>query len=493
MTRYRFFTRAGWIGIIAAILAYGALLMWKMGAYAGGSDSSGYLNCARLLRDGKIRMASRTLRDAPADKLSAYAYIPLGFSPCEPGCMVPNYPIGLPLLVVASSWLVGWDAASHVTMWMHAMAGVALMFALARQAGIPVPLASLGAIMLAASPLYLFVSLQLLSDMPALVWTTAAVLLAWRGGDRGQTVPAFFAGIAFAVAVLIRPTNVLAFFPVAIALGRGGWRWLAFIGGGLPGAIALAAFNRAAYGSVLASGYGPIWNAFRIELGPVTLMHYLHWLPVLLTPLIVLAFGLPSLARNDPRRVAILGSWIIGFAGFYLFYPFTSQTWWFLRFLLPAFPAIIVAMLLVLKQLTQRFSRLQARSGVILAATLGAVVLWAGPWSWKLHSLTTGDHELVYREAASWAKDHVPRNAVVFSMQSTGALLYYTDFTFVYWPLVTSADIAKVEFAAAAENRPIIAMLFPFEEKDLLREKLPGRWTRIGSVKHVSFWRREGS
>ena len=38
-------------GLVVALVLYGILLASRMGAYAGSSDASGYLNNARLLRD----------------------------------------------------------------------------------------------------------------------------------------------------------------------------------------------------------------------------------------------------------------------------------------------------------------------------------------------------------------------------------------------------------------------------------------------------------
>ena len=50
-------------------------------------------------------------------------------------------------------------------------------------------------------------------------------------------------------------------------------------------------------------------------------------------------------------------------------------------------------------------------------------------------------------------------------------------------------DFAAVERAAQSEGRPLVAMLFPFEEKPVLSAPAAGRWTKIGAVRHITFWR----
>ena len=67
---------------------------------------------------------------------------------------------------------------------LHALFGLWLVYRLGREAGLEAGWAWLGALLLAASPLYIFMSLQVMSDVPALVWVTAAVLCAWKSRER---------------------------------------------------------------------------------------------------------------------------------------------------------------------------------------------------------------------------------------------------------------------------------------------------------------------
>ena len=96
--------------------------------------------------------------------------------------MVPTYPPGLPLLLVPAALVAGWDHAGDLVLIVHSLAGIALAFALGRACGLSGSWSLVGAAVLAASPLYLFTSLQALSDVPATAWAD-------RGRGRGDEGP----------------------------------------------------------------------------------------------------------------------------------------------------------------------------------------------------------------------------------------------------------------------------------------------------------------
>jgi hypothetical protein len=475
-SRRRFFL--GGLGI--ALAAYAILLGFYMGAYAGGSDSSGYLNNARLLRSGHVRVPRRFIEGLPPENLkSSFAYVPLGFSPVGQRDMVPTYPIGLSLLIAGLSSVTGTSAAPHVTMWLHALLGVILMFAFAREVGFPVGTAAFGALLLALSPLYLYLSLQAMSDMPALVWTMAAVYFAWRSRKHDRW--ALAAGVAVAIAVLVRPTDILILAPVAVCLGLSARRWLWLGLGGAPGALFLALFNLALYGKMLTTGYGDVGSAFSREYASLSLAHYVRWLPVLLTPGLGLALVAPwVMGRTRPRLLAVMALWILLFTGFYTFYYHTHEKWWYLRFVLPAFPPAILAMLFAGQALASRWpARIAAGVGVLLAV---AVVAWDGAWTRHFDALAIGRGESVYPQLVAWSRSHLPANAVIASMQASGALLYYSKFTFIRWDYLPAADFSLVAGACMAAGRPLYALLRPYDLDQHALDHMPGHWTQVGFV-----------
>ncbi|MDD2764781.1 MAG: hypothetical protein PHE83_12495 [Opitutaceae bacterium] len=478
----------------AAFLLYALLLACYMGAYAGGSDQSGYLNNARLLAKGHVTAPMRILPGLEAKTLPLYTYVPLGFIPDrDRQILIPTYPMGLPLLIMGMAQITGWEHAPGLVLGLHALLGLWLVLRLAHAAGLETGWAWLGALMLATSPLYLLMSLQVMSDVPALVWVTAAVYFAWISRER--TWLALPAGMALAMAVLVRPTDLLALVPVAMVTGLSWRRWVLLALGALPGACFQGGFNLIAYGQIFTTGYGYISPSFSLANVPATLLHYAVWLPVVLTPLCLLALGLPALWRRQPRAMAVLAAWVLVFLVFYLFYLHTHQAWGYLRFLLPAFPSLIVATLLVARTLLGRF-RLTPRPWWLAAA--GAAILAYGiSWSRHFDVFTIGHGEKVYPETTAWLRTHLPPNAVIASMQTTGALLYYTKFTFFRWDMMPPESFQRIAAACAAAGRPIYATLYPFEieEKEwaAFEKHLTGRWTRIGAVRHVSIWRYDPS
>ena len=183
---------------------------------------------------------------------------------------------------------------------------------------------------------------------------------------------ALASGVCVAVAFLVRPSNFLIIVPVVLAIGLSPGRLFAVALGAIPGVAAWMAVNHAAYGGYLQSGYGAIGNEFHAALVPGTLVYCLRWLPVLLSPIVLVSPGILAFMRLRPRVAAVLASWAVVFVAFYLPYRWTHEDWWFLRFLLPAAPALIVAGLIVLQQC---FERLQARFPEKWARTLPVLLL----------------------------------------------------------------------------------------------------------------------
>ena len=122
--------------LAVSFVIYGIFLGRNESAYAGGSDSSGYLNSARLLSEGRVHGERRFIEGLPPESAPPWTYLPLGFIPHNDRDMVPTYSIGMPLLLAAAAAVAGWDLAPHLVLWIHAMAGVGLMYLLARRAGV---------------------------------------------------------------------------------------------------------------------------------------------------------------------------------------------------------------------------------------------------------------------------------------------------------------------------------------------------------------------
>jgi hypothetical protein len=444
------------------------------------------MNNARLLFRMDLVADRREIEGLLSTDLPSFTYVPLGFMPVGEHKMIPTYPMGLSLMVLGMSQIVGWEHAAAAVIVLHALLAVMVMYCLSIVMGLSRSLALLGAVFLGFSSLFVFLSLQLMSDMPALAWCSIAVLSAWL--SRRNSPWALLAGAAFSVCVLIRPTNILLLLPLAIVFGLVWKRWFLFGAGGIPGAIFQVAINLKLYGRIVATGYGDVSSLFGFKYLGWSAQAYAYWLPVDLTPAVLLIPGIlliPSIRRS--RLVLVLVVWVAAFLGFYAFYFHTSENWTYIRFVLPAFSAMIVLMLMVMRRIASAFS-------VKLCWTLGLglmifVIGWNVAWIQRFGIRGLG--ESVYLDAAAWTKESLPKNAVILSMQTSGSLFYYTGFTILRYDFFDRNTFAKVEDACVAAARPIYAVLFHHETGEVLSVRIPGKWTKINSIHHVTIWRRE--
>jgi hypothetical protein len=471
-----------------ALFAYANILVYHLDVYAGGADSSGYLNSARLLGEGAF--STPVLRPAAAgiETLETKAFIPPGFAPIDATRMVPTYPVGLPLLFLCAEKILPVPLAVGAVNLAHMLAGLLLIRALARLAGLPKSWGWIAAGWLALCPVYLFMGLQPMSDVAALVWVTAAVVCAWQSeSDRRW---AWVAGFATALAIMIRPTNLLVFVPVVLCLGLSWQRLVRWIAGGIPGALALAWYNTHAYGHPFRTGYGDPRGLFSSEWIGITLTHYAEWLPKLLTPFVALALALPFLRSVPGRTRLMLTSWALVYLGLYATYYCTHETWWYLRFVLPAMPALIVMALLAFRTLlTSRHAPETAAADghrrhwrwFFPAAALG----WLVSLGLHLDAFDSWRGNQRYRDAAQWLETHSPRDAVVVSDQHSGALLFYTRRGSVHPDNSRDADV--IASAAARAGLPVYAIVHPFEQKIL--RWFPGHWQPLTAFDNITLWR----
>jgi hypothetical protein len=486
--------RKGAILAFLGLLLYALLLAWNEGAGAGGSDSSGYTNQARLLSAGSVHAPLRAIPGLAKADTPPFLYVPLGFKPAPNGNgMVPTYPTGFSLFMLALRPVAGWRYAGAAAIILNSIGGLVATYLLGRKLGLGRNWSVLGAALIAASPLYLFMSLMAMSDVPSLLWTTLAVLAALTSRDR--PLWALCAGAAIAVDVLLRPTNVLAFLPAALALGASPRRWLLFVMGGLPGAVFLGAHSVAAYGSLLATGYGDTSEDFGARYVAASAAHCALWLPMLFTPVVVLCAGLPWIRSVPASARWLLGVWILAFAGFYSAYKCTHETWWYLRFLLPTVPPLVVGSLLVLRRMCMVDLAVRNRDlgAAWLAAALAVAAGCSEAVSHYVHPLYLGRMERQYERVTDWMEQNLPGNAVCLTMQASGAIFCYTDYTFIRWDFVNKGNVGQIESAIRASGKPLFAVLFPFEynETRVLDTRMPGRWNMVGKVGDIAIMRRD--
>ena len=200
------FDRPSWVaaGAAIAVLVVGLLC----GARAiGGADSYGYVSQAHLWLAGEVRQPQPWVAGVPWP-LGVETFQPLGYSTDRGDlALVPVYSPGLPLLM-AAAMLVGGACAAFVVVPALAALAVWLTFHIGRAIGTPW-MAAGGSLLVATSPVFLYMAMQPMSDVPV----TAAWLLVVHCMLRRSTLAAYGAGTSAAVAVLIR----LNLAPLALA------------------------------------------------------------------------------------------------------------------------------------------------------------------------------------------------------------------------------------------------------------------------------------
>ncbi len=237
------------------------------------------------------------------------------------------------------------------------------------------------------------------------------------------------AGWAAGLTLLVRPNLFpLALLPV-LAWHGSQERLLRYAKGVVPPAIAMMALNTYLYDSPLTFGYGTIFESYGLSSLPGNVINYTRWLVETQTPLILLAF-VPLLVRGalredttglSPRAclAALLGLTFLS----YLFYAIFDH-WFYLRFLLPAYPAAV--------RVDGRAIVWMAQKLPIEARVPAATVVCAGDDAVRDQHRTSrhgifrqAQFEQRYVRAAAEVASRTPENAIVLSVQHSGSVRYY--------------------------------------------------------------------
>ena len=469
----------------AGLLAYAWLLVANAVYNVGGADSSGYLTSARWLSEGRVGEPVEALEhlDLPTD--AVYYREPLGtMRGREPGTFAPYYPPGLPVHMMTAAWIGGWETYPFLVSPVAAVVGVLLMYLLAMEVGLPRAYSAAAAIMLGVGATYVFVGLSPMSDVVSTAWAIFAVLAAFKSNRSDAW--ALAAGAAFGIAVAIRPANALLLMPLALALPPAPRAWFRFVLGGAPVGLLLFGYNIAAYGAPLATGYGThLSSDMSLSNFPVRFRHYTFWIASTLSPLVPLGWVLFIGDRKARSRLRlILTVWFLSYFLFHCFYQHYDQ-WWYTRFLLPAFPALILATMLFVRDATA--SRTWWLRSSVLAAVLLTVVWFGVDKIQRLEVLWRAEEEAVYRESVEWIEQNLPEKTAVLSAQVSGAVHYYSDRITIRWEVLDDLTLSQVREHLDAKGYGLAAALFPLEVESV-RQRFDLRWRQIGSQGKVTFW-----
>ena len=412
--------------IAAAALAAAALcagLRWGA-MVAGGADSYGYVSQAGYWQRGSVVVQEDVIRPSPWPG-APLTWSPLGYrpSPNRADAIVPLYAPGLPLLMALGQLIAGFCGAYLVVPLCGALT-IWLTYCLGRQVFGAPGIALWGAALVAASPVFLYQLMNAMSDVPVTAaWTFALVLIAAR---RPLT-----AGLAMSAAIAIRPNLApLAGVLVVWTASTDGIRASVRVAlGTAVSVIGIGLFNARVYESALTSGYGTTADLYAFGFFATNARQFAGWIAGAETPVVALAalfFAAPGLlpAPKIPRARLLLGGSIAVVLLSYLFYkPF--DVWWYLRFLLPMWPVMMLLTAAALEAIARRWLR-PAYPFAIAAAV--AFLAWHGVRTAVDRSaFDLGRGERRYLDVARFIAGHTEPDAVILSVQHSGSLRIYAD------------------------------------------------------------------
>jgi hypothetical protein len=421
---------------LAAVLAaaIGVIAIAQSSYTASGADAYAYVTQADLLLTGTLTVpvpiANEVPWPAPLSTFVPFGYAAVAHESAIASAVGP----GLPLLMALFK-AIGGHPALFLVVPITAAWLVWSTFAIGRTLGS----SSLGlgaAWLTATSPAFLTMVKEPMSDVPAAAFWALAT---WKALDasRWSTV---VSGVAAAIAILIRPNLV----PLAAVLGvwmlwsraedsvaRARHRLRSLVVFSIPVVLAcvvIASINQALFGSPLASGYGATEQLFSAANVPTNIRRYGAWLAETQTPLAfagIIALIVPTThlwpARGAWRGAVLLASIAVVVFAMYAFYlPFDA--WWFLRLLLPAWPALCIGTAALIAA-ASRFAGTRAREVQVVA--LIALGLYTALLASRLQVFPDNEGERRYATVAELVRQTTDPSSIILASIHTGPVRYY--------------------------------------------------------------------
>ncbi len=373
---------------------------------AAGSDSYAYVSQADLWLRG-TQTVPVPIADAVPWPDAVWSFTPYGFRPAASGsALVPMTAPGLSLMMAAAKAVAG-----HCAMfWIVPMTGALLVwmtFLIGRRLhsdGVGLAAAWL----MATSPAFLAMLVSPMSDVPAAAFWAVAIYFTCGSHRSGVA-----AGVAASAAILIRPNLAPLAAVLFVGCLHSRRRSAFFLAGALPGCLLVAWVNRSVYGSPFSSGYGDLSSLFSLANVPVNLVRYGGWFMKSQTPIALVGFV--ALFFNS-QQSRLLGAFAVAVVALYLAYvPFDA--WWYLRFLLPAWPAICVGTAALLMRRVTFWSlgvvilMMVGIHGIVFAAANGA--------------FPTGEGDHRYATIGKLIEQFTDPSSVILTGQNSGPTRYY--------------------------------------------------------------------
>jgi hypothetical protein len=413
--------------LAAAVLIFG--VGWGTGV-AGGSDSYGYISQADLWLRG-LPIIPQPWAAQPPWPDAERTFMPLGYQVMHGGgALVPGYAVGLPLIMAAIKAVAGHAAI----FWIAPVAGAALVlvtYAMGRRLDSP-RTGLIAAFLVATNATLLAEVTAPMSDVLAAASLSGSLCLLLRPSPRAVIA----AGLAAALAVLVRPNvaPTAALMGLWIAARRPSgqpWRPIqlahttVFALVASPGFLVPAWANWRLFGSPFTSGYGTLESIYDWSNVLPNAQRYVALLVQSYTALALV--GIPALIVPAPRLwpcvkdrtvLIVVALFVFSLLAQYLAYEPASGEG-YLRFLLPCWPAVMVAAARVLSLLSR------PRWAAALIAV--AVVAYAGAGARRMCESGGCDprSERKYPAVAALVRARTEPGSVIYAFQHSGSMRYY--------------------------------------------------------------------
>ena len=428
------------IAIVAAVFATRS---------AAGADASGYVSQADMWNRGEwvhISDVFDVQQDTGGWLSSPLGWRPIDWTDQEIGAQAPTYPPGLPLVMAIPEALGGVSGAAAVVVVSAAIAIIATALIASRLGSVAGLIASL---VLGFSPIFLYQSIQPMSDVPV----TAAWMMCFLLAQRKQSLAA---GVACAIAVLIRPNLApLAIVPLFIAHRR---LWFA-----APVAVAgvfLAVIQTLWYGSPFRSGYGTAEELFALSNVVPNASRYFQWT---LATAPVMLLGVVGCWRLRKDRIArAMAAFAVLVVASYLVYA-VFEEWSYIRFLLPALAVLAIFAAAEISAWLNTWP-ITIRVPVLFALLLG-ITAYNLFTARILDTFKLADQLARVETVANYINTNVPREAVILSGEQSGSMRYYTERSILRWEVATPDMLAKAVAELEQAGRPVFVVLDAWEDE----------------------------
>jgi hypothetical protein len=455
---------------LALLLALAIVTMsfgWNSWA-AGGSDEYVYVTQADQWLQGNPGIQVPIAADVPWPNALA-TFTPLGYHAAPVGtAILPMVGPGLPLIMAMLKAAAGHAAAFFVAPLTGGLL-IWATFLIGRRLGSDA--LGLGAAwFIATSPTVLLMSRSMMSDVPVTAfWTLSMACLLGRSARSAGA-----AGILASVAILIRPNLVPLAAVLAVWCAWREWfrpegrrtRVVWFSAAVVPGCLGVAWFNHHQYGSALASGYGNLALLFAFANVPVNLAHYAGWLAQTQTPftfaglaaLLVPSRRLWPTAAGRHATGLLLGIVVVTLAMYAGYTPFDA--WWYLRFLLPALPALSLGLAAVLIEGVSRYgrwARTGAVAGLLMIGAFGVLT------AIRLGVYPPGEGERRYATIAEIVGRATESSAVIITGQHVGAIRYYGGRLTLGFDALDPAWLDRAVAWLGGHGRPVYFLIEDWE------------------------------